>query len=90
MDAIELLPLPGLLLQHRCQVTVSLGRAPALGPELSRTPLGSTGGEHCFLLHSGCRVGWLGSSQKQNTLPESNEALYIIQQSPPEVAIIAT
>lgn len=31
-----------------------------------------------FLLHSGYRVGWLGSSQRQNTLPKSIETLYTV------------
>ena len=41
-----------------------------------------------FLLPSGYRVGWPGSSQRQSTLPKPNETLQIILQSLPEIFYI--
>lgn len=96
MDAIEPLPLHWLLLQHRCQVTLSLGRrrcAGQAGPLRSRALLNAAGKHRrSALFYSSLWLqGWLaGIIPKADTVPESTEALYIIQQSPPEVAIIAT
>ena len=57
---------------------------------LSRTPAVQYRMNTLFLLPSGYRVGWPGSSQRQSTLPKPNETLQIILQSLPEVEVIAT
>lgn len=93
---LSLLLLHQLLLRHRCQATLSVGKQQSAGHvrpvSWTRGLLNASRDEAedtCFLLF-GYRVGWLGSSQRQNTLPKSSETLYVIQQSPPEVPIIAT
>lgn len=86
---LSLLPLHRLLLRHRCQVTLSVGKQQSAGhfrpiswPRGLPNASGDEAEDTCFLL-SGYRVGWLQSS-KGRTLHRSEETLCIIQRSPPE------
>ena len=65
-------------------------QAPSPSLWLSWTPAVQYRMNTLFLLPSGYRVGWPGSSQRQSTLPKPNETLQISLQSLPEVEIIAT